>query len=107
MKRKKKGRNKIKYSKLVIILSLFLFCIMILRVLQLATAKEIDGTNLQKLADQRTTKTDVIKAKRGSIYSSDNEALAINVASYKIIAYLSEKRTDNKDDPKHVVRKIK
>ncbi len=107
MKRKKKGRNKIKYSKLVIILSLFLFCIMILRVLQLATAKEIDGTNLQKLADKRTTKTDVIKAKRGSIYSSDNEALAINVASYKIIAYLSEKRTDNKDDPKHVVDKEK
>lgn len=107
MKRKKRVRNKIKYSKLVILLSLFLFVIMILRVVELATAKEIDGTNLQELANKRTTKKDIIEAKRGTIYSSDNEALAINVASYKIIAYLSEKRTDNKDDPKHVVDKEK
>ncbi len=107
MKRKKRVRNKIKYSKFVILLSLFLFVVMILRVVELATAKEIDGTNLQELANKRTTKKDIIEAKRGTIYSSDNEALAINVASYKIIAYLSEKRTDNKDDPKHVVDKEK
>ena len=107
MKRKKRVRNKIKYSKCVILLSLFLFVVMILRVVELATAKEIDGTNLQELANKRTTKKDIIEAKRGTIYSSDNEALAINVASYKIIAYLSEKRTDNKDDPKHVVDKEK
>ena len=80
---------------------------MILRVIELSTAKEIDGTNLQELASRRTTKTDIIEAKRGTIYSSDNEALAINVASYKIIAYLSEKRTDNKDNPQHVVDKEK
>lgn len=107
MKRKKKTRNKIRYSKVVILLSLFLFVLMILRVIELSTAKEIDGTNLQELASRRTTKTDIIEAKRGTIYSSDNEALAINVASYKIIAYLSEKRTDNKDNPQHVVDKEK
>ena len=107
MKRKKKTRNKIKYSKVVILLSLFLFVIMILRVIELSTSKEIDGTNLQALASKRTTKTDIIEAKRGTIYSSDNEALAINVASYKIIAYLSEKRTDDKDNPQHVVDKEK
>ena len=107
MKRKKKTRNKIKYSKVVILLSLFLFVIMILRVIELSTSKEIDGTNLQALASKRTTKTDIIEAKRGTIYSSDNEALEINVASYKIIAYLSEKRTDDKDNPQHVVDKEK
>ena len=107
MKRKKKTRNKIRYSKVIIFLSLFLFVLMILRVIELSTAKEIDGTNLQELASRRTTKTDIIEAKRGTIYSSDNEALAINVASYKIIAYLSEKRTDNKDNPQHVVDKEK
>ncbi len=107
MKRKKKLRNEIKYSKLIIFSSLFLFVIMILRVLQLSTSKNIDGVNLQKLASQRTTKTDVIKAKRGTIYSSDNDILALNVSSYKLIAYLSASRTDNKDNPQHVVDKEK
>lgn len=107
MKRKKKNRNKIRYSKIVILLSLFLFVIMILRVLELSTSKKIDGTNLQELASKRTTKKEIIEAKRGTIYSKDNEQLAINVASYKIIAYLSEARTEKKDNPQHVVDKEK
>lgn len=107
MKRKKKVRNHIKYSKIVIFLSLFLFGIMIIRVIELSTSNSIDGVNLQKLANQRTTKTDTIKAKRGTIYSSDSEILALNVTSYKLIAYLSEARTDEKDNPQHVVDKEK
>lgn len=107
MKRKKKIRNHIKYSKIVIFLSLFLFGIMIVRVIELSTSSSIDGVNLQKLANQRTTKTDTIKAKRGTIYSSDSETLALNVTSYKLIAYLSEARTDDKNKPQHVVDKEK
>lgn len=105
MKRKKKTRNNIKYSKLVIILSLFLFGLMIFRVIELATSEKIDGVDLQELASKRTNKTEILKAKRGTIYSSDNEALALNVASYKLIAYLDEKRTEHEDDPQHVVDK--
>ena len=105
MGRKKKKRNSIKYSKLIIFLSLFLFAIMILRLTELTLSKEIDGVNLQKLASKRTTKTDVIKAKRGTIYSSDKEVLALNVTSYKIIAYLDPKRTEDEDNPRHVVDK--
>ena len=102
---KKKKRNNIKYSKLVIIVSLLSFCLLIGRLLQLATATEIDGTNLQELASKRTTKTEVIAAKRGTIYSSDKEVLAQNVSSYKLIAYLDEKRTTNQTKPQHVVDK--
>ena len=107
MKRKKKTHNNVKYSKLVIILSLFLFGAMILRLIQLSTSKEIDGVNLQELASKRTTKTEVLKAKRGTIYSSDNEALALNVSSYKLIAYLDPKRTEKEDNPQHVIDKEK
>ena len=105
--KKRRKHNKVKYSKIVILASLFLFVVMILRVLQLATSKEIDGINLQKLASKRTTKTDVLSAKRGTIYSSDNDALAINVTSYKLIAYLDPSRTENKKKPQHVVDKEK
>ena len=103
--KKKKRKNSIKYSKLFILGSLLLFCLMIGRVIQLGMSDKIDGINLKTLASKRTTRTDIIEAKRGSIYSSDNDILAQNVASYKLIAYLDKKRTTNKKRPQHVVNK--
>lgn len=103
----KKKRNNIRYSKTVIIISLLLFVAMIGRVTQLALAKEIDGINLQALANKRTTKTETLPAKRGSIYSVNGDVLAQNVSSYKLIAYLDEKRTTKKSKPEHVVDKEK
>ena len=73
--------------------ALLLFVVMIFRVSQLALAEEIDGVNLQLLASKRTTRTEIIQAKRGNIYSTDGDILAENVSSYKLIAYLDPKRT--------------
>ena len=105
MKKKRSSKTNIRYSKVLIIASLFLFVIIIGRLIQLGTSTEIDGINLQKLASKRTTKTDVISAQRGSIYSSDGDVLAQNVASYTLIAYLEPKRTTNPKRPQHVVDK--
>ena len=102
---KKRRKNNIKYSKLVILGSLLLFCLMIGRIIQLGLSKEIDGVDLKTLASNRTTRTDVISASRGSIYSVNGDVLAQNVASYKLIAYLDPKRTTNKKRPQHVVDK--
>ena len=107
MKKKKKRTNNIQYSKLFIFMALLLFCVMIGRVVQLGTSSEIDGVNLKELASKRTTKKDVISAQRGTIYSADGDALAQNVASYKLIAYLDSKRTTNPKKPQHVVDKEK
>lgn len=106
MKHKRK-RNNIRYSKMIVGLSLFLFVIIIFRVSELALSKEIDGINLKELASKRTTRTEVIQAKRGNIYSSDGDILAENVSSYKLIAYLDESRTTNEEKPQHVVDKEK
>lgn len=107
MKKKRRKKNNVRYSKLFIMASLFLFAVMILRLLQLSTATEIDGTNLKELADKRTMTTKSLPAQRGVIYDSRGEVLAQNVASYKLIAYLSSKRTTNKKKPQHVVDKEK
>ena len=101
----KKRKNNIKYSKIFIFISLLLFCLMIGRVVQLGLSKEIDGINLKELASNRTTRTDIEEAKRGTIYSRNGEVLAQNVSSYKLIAYLDSKRTTNKNRPQHVVDK--
>ncbi len=105
MKRRKKRKNNIQYSKLFIFASLLLFCVMIGRVIQLGTSSEIDGVNLKELASKRTTKTDSITATRGTIYSADGDALAQNVASYKLIAFLDSRRTTNPKKPQHVINK--
>ena len=106
-KAKKRKKNNIRYSKIVIFASLFLFACMIGRVIQLGLSTEIDGVNLKELASKRTTTTEILSAKRGSVYTSNGDALAQNVSSYKLIAYLSAKRTTNEDDPQHVVDKEK
>ncbi len=105
MKKKRRKKNNIRYSKVVILFSLFLFVVMIARVLQLGLSQEIDGVNLKKLASRRTTRTDIISAQRGTIYSGDGDVLAQNVASYTLIAYLDPKRSLNEKRPQHVVDK--
>ena len=106
-KAKKRKTNNIRYSKIVIFASLFLFACMVGRVIQLGLSTEIDGVNLKELASKRTTTKEILTAKRGSIYTSDGDALAQNVSSYKLIAYLDSKRTTNKNNPQHVVDKEK
>ncbi len=106
-KQKKRKKNNIRYSKIVIFTSLFLFACMIGRVIQLGLSSEVDGVNLKELASKRTTATEILPAQRGSIYTSNGDPLAQNVASYKLIAYLDPSRTTNEDNPQHVVDKLK
>jgi penicillin-binding protein 2B len=68
-------------------------------------SSEIDGKNIKELASSRTTRTNIISAKRGSIYSVNGDVLAQNVSSYKLLAYLDSSRTVNSDKPQHVVDK--
>ena len=105
MKKKKRTKNNIRYSKIVIFASLFLFACMIGRIIQLGLSPEIDGVNLKELASKRTTATENLSAQRGNIYTEDGEPLAQNVSSYKLIAYLDKKRTTDKKNPQHVVNK--
>ena len=78
---------------------------MIFRLCELALSDEIDGTNLKELKAQRTTRTNIIQAKRGTIYSGNNDILVQTVTSYKLIAHLNSDRTINPNNPQHVVDK--
>ena len=90
--RKKKVKNNIKFNSIFLFLTLFLFACLFVRTCYLALSEEVDGINLQNFANKRTSKKDTILAKRGTIYDVNGEALAQNVSSYTLIAYLEEDR---------------
>ena len=100
-----KKEEGIKVSNIVLIVTLFLFLILIGRVSYIALSKEVDNINIQELASKRTTKETILKANRGTIFDNSGEVLAEDVASYTLIAYLDPKRTTDEKNPQHVVDK--
>lgn len=103
--KKRKVTNNVRLSGFFIIGAFLFFVAIIIRISYLSLSKEVDGINLQEFASKRTTKTDILYAKRGSIYDVKGKVLAQNVSSYTLIAYLDEKRTTNPLKPMHVVDK--
>lgn len=102
---KKKGTNNIRLNWVIIVGAFLFFVAIIVRISYLSLSKNIDGINLQEFASKRTTKTDVLYAKRGSVYDVNGNVLAQNVSSYTVVAYLNESRTTNPSKPMHVVDK--
>ena len=98
-------KNDIKISAFLVVIALVFFIVIGVRVAQLALSEEIDGINLQVFASNRTTKTEILTGKRGTIYDKNGDVLAQNVSSYTLIAYLDESRTTDISKPKHVVDK--
>ena len=102
---KRKVENNIKISGVFMFITFLFFVAVIIRISYLSLSKEVDGINLQEFASKRTTKTDILTAKRGTIFDINGSILAQNVSSYTVIAYLSEGRTTNPEKPQHVVDK--
>ena len=101
----KQKRIMLKKLPIINIIILFLFAAIMLKVMYISLSKKVDGIDIKKFADNRNTQEDILFAKRGTIYDKNGEVLAQSVNSYTIIAYLSEKRTENPDKPRHVVDK--
>lgn len=103
--KKKLENNNVRISLFLVVIALVFFVLIIVRTAQLALSKKIDGIDIQEFASSRTTKNEILKGKRGTIYDKNGTALAQNVSSYTLIAYLSSSRTTDIKHPKHVVDK--
>lgn len=100
-----KRRVTVKTSKLLILAVALLFCAAIAKLCFIVLADKTDGVNLKNKAASITTVKKTLYASRGDIYDVNGEVLARTVNSYTLIAYLSESRTTDKNNPKHVVDK--
>ena len=85
--------NKISPKKIGLILFISLF-LMIALLLRVAYLQFVDGNRLQKLATSQQTLTETISAKRGTIYDSTGNALAISYETDKIYVTPSLIKTD-------------
>lgn len=104
MKRKKSTVN---INILILLVLVFSFFSIVIKLALVALSPKTDGIDLTAFVNNRNTEKEIITAKRGSIYSIDGETLAQSVSSYKVVAVLSETKTKNPDNPKHVVDKQK
>ncbi len=95
--------NAVKINKLLVIGIVLLFGIVIAKVIYVSLCTNIDGIDIKKFALSRTTGSKTLYASRGTIYDSSGEALAENINSYTVIAYLDSSRTKSDKNPQHVV----
>ncbi len=103
----KKKRSRVRVNRIFIVLFFFAFFCAIIKLSYVALSPTVDGTNLTEFVSNRNTAKETLYASRGNIYDVYGEVLAKNVNSYTLIAYLSESRTTNPDNPQHVVDKEK
>ena len=85
-------KNDVKIPNLIYIIIAFIFLGLLFRASELALKTTIDGINLKEFASKRTTKKETILAKRATIYDANGDALARNIYSYTLVAYLSPSR---------------
>ena len=100
-----KKRVTVKTNKLLILAVALLLCAAIAKLCYIVLADKVDGIDLQKKASSITTVKKTLYASRGNIYDVNGDILARTVNSYTLIAYLSESRTKNPNNPQHVVDK--
>lgn len=107
MMKKKKNKlnvNKIRPSYGVFVFIILLFVVFGCRVFYLCTTDyKVGDSTITAFIEARNTKEEIILPTRGSIIDSNGNVLAEDVASYTVIAYLDESRSEGSKDPLHVV----
>ncbi len=101
----KKKKSRVRINKLFVGIFFFMFLCAITKLSYVALSPNVDGLDLTSFAENRNTTIQTLYASRGNIYDVNGEVLAKNVNSYTLIAYLSESRTTDLNNPKHVVNK--
>lgn len=86
----------------------FLFIwIIVINIGQMTIFGTIRGVSLSELADEKYKIDTKLEPNRGKIYDRNGNILANNIESYKLIAILSDKATEDSENPQHVIDKSK
>lgn len=80
-----------------------LFFALLLRMFTIQATGTVEGVDLAAKAADIYTKERVLAADRGRILDRNGSIIAEDTLTYRLYAVLSEKATDNKNNPRHVV----
>lgn len=101
--KKEINNDKFRISKPVIIVTFFLFIVLIIRLCYLCLFDyKVGKSTITAFIKNRNTTEEVIMPKRGTIYDVNGNILANDVISYTLIAYLSDTRVDSKGNKDYV-----
>ena len=101
----KRKNSTINVSKIIFVVLVVSFFSIVIKLAFISLAPKTDGIDLKAFVENRNTEKEILKAKRGNIYSADGSIMAQSVNSYTLIAYLEETRTKDPENPQHVVDK--
>lgn len=85
------------------VLFLGLFLLLFVRIVSIQATGEVEGQKLAVQAAAKYERQRVLAADRGKIFDRNQNVIAEDTLSYRLIAVISEKATSNKDKPRHVV----
>ena len=101
--KKEINNDKFRISRPVIIVTFFLFIVLIIRLCYLCLFDyKVGNSTITAFIKNRNTTEEVIMPKRGTIYDVNGNILANDVISYTLIAYLSDTRVDSKGNKDYV-----
>ncbi|WP_072520496.1 penicillin-binding protein [Gemella massiliensis] len=95
-----RGRTKIVF---LFIFVFFFVWVVIINIGQMMLIGSVRGHNLMELADKKYKIDTNLQPNRGKIYDRNGNILADNIESYKLVAVVSDKATEDNNDPHHVV----
>ena len=81
----------------------FFVWILILNIGQMMLIGTVRGHNLSELADKKYKIDSSLQPNRGKIFDRNGNILADNIESYKIVAVVSDKATEDDTNPRHVI----
>ena len=100
-----KGNNYVKLNLGFLTVIVFLFAIIIVKLVYVANSPMVDGIDLKAFSASIVQDKKIIRASRGTIFDVNGEPLAQNARGYTVIAYLAESRTTDLSHPRHIVDK--
>ncbi|MDQ0215236.1 penicillin-binding protein 2B [Oikeobacillus pervagus] len=95
--------NRKRGAAVIFLIFAVLFFTLFFRILYIQMTGRADGRELETEIMKKYMKTNVLEARRGTIYDSHGEVIAEDTTSYTIAAVLDKSVSPNPKDPHHVV----
>lgn len=105
-KNKSPQKNRKKIAIILFFSTILLFVVFVSRFSYVMVKGQINGEDLSEKITNLYTRSSVLKAKRGTIYDVDGKPIAMDAASYSLVAVLTDKWS-TKENPNYVKDKEK